>query len=165
MYKYSIVIYLTMSLMLTGCGFQLRGNIDLPSDLKQVSVVSNKYSDLVKNLNQRFSNNNIQVVDKSDKDLYRVKIVSETFNRRQLSINISGRVNEYELIYNIIYQISSPNEKAKEEAMSLYRDYSFDENNIMGNTDREAQIKKEMTSNAASLIFTKLIAKIKNQGL
>ena len=151
-----------MSLMLTGCGFQLRGNIDLPSDLKQVSVVSNKYSDLVKNLNQRFSNNNIQVVDKSDKDLYRVKIVSETFNRRQLSINISGRVNEYELIYNIIYQISSPNEKAKEEAMSLYRDYSFDENNIMGNTDREAQIKKEMTSNAASLIFTKLIAKIKN---
>ncbi len=49
--------------------------------------------------------------------------------------------------------------------MSLYRDYSFDENNIMGNTDREAQIKKEMTSNAASLIFTKLIAKIKNQGL
>ncbi len=153
-----------MSLMLTGCGFQLRGNIDLPSDLKQVSVVSNKYSDLVKNLNQRFSNNNIQVVDKSDKDLYRVKIVSETFNRRQLSINISGRVNEYELIYNIIYQISSPNEKAKEEAMSLYRDYSFDENNIMGNTDREAQIKKEMTSNAASLIFTKLIAKIKNQG-
>jgi len=165
MYKYSIVIYLIMSLMLTGCGFQLRGNIDLPSDLKQVSVVSNKYSDLVKNLNQRFSNNNIQVVDKSDKDLYRVKIVSETFNRRQLSINISGRVNEYELIYNIIYQISSPNEKAKEEAMSLYRDYSFDENNIMGNTDREAQIKKEMTSNAASLIFTKLIAKIKNQGL
>jgi len=162
MYKYSIVIYLIMSLMLTGCGFQLRGNIDLPSDLKQVSVVSNKYSDLVKNLNQRFSNNNIQVVDKSDKDLYRVKIVSETFNRRQLSINISGRVNEYELIYNIIYQISSPNEKAKEEAMSLYRDYSFDENNIMGNTDREAQIKKEMTSNAASLIFTKLIAKIKN---
>ena len=154
-----------MSMMLTGCGFQLRGNIDLPSDLKQVSVVSNKYSDLVKNLNQRFSNNNIQVVDKSDKDLYRVKIVSETFNRRQLSINISGRVNEYELIYNIIYQISSPNEKAKEEAMSLYRDYSFDENNIMGNTDREAQIKKEMTSNAASLIFTKLIAKIKNQGL
>ena len=154
-----------MSLMLTGCGFQLRGNIDLPSDLKQVSVVSNKYSDLVKNLNQRFSNNNIQVVDKSDKDLYRVKIVSETFNRRQLSINISGRVNEYELIYNIIYQISSPNEKAKEEAMSLYRDYSFDENNIMGNTDREEKNKKEMTSNAASLIFTKLIAKIKNQGL
>ena len=149
-------------MLLSGCGYQLRGNIDLPSDLKQVSVVSQKYSDLVRNISQRFSNSDIKVVNKSDRDLYRVKIVSEVFNRRQLSINISGRVNEYELIYNVTYQISGQDEKSKEETLSLYRDYSFDENNIMGNADREAQIKKEMTSNAASLIFTKLIARIKN---
>ena len=165
MFKYSTITYLIIAVLLSGCGYQLRGNIDLPSDLKQVSVVSQKYSDLVRNISQRFSNSDIKVVNKSDRDLYRVKIVSEVFNRRQLSINISGRVNEYELIYNVTYQISGPDEKSKEETLSLYRDYSFDENNIMGNADREAQIKKEMTSNAASLIFTKLIAKIKNQGL
>ena len=165
MYKYSISTYLAISLLISGCGFQLRGNIDLPSDLKQISVVSETYSDLVKNLNQSLLNSDIQVVDKSDKNLYRVKIISEIFNRRQLSINISGRVNEYELIYNVIYQISSPDEKSKQETLSLYRDYSFDENNIMGNTDREAQIKREMISNAASLIFTKLIARIKNRDL
>ena len=165
MYKYSTITYLIIAVLLSGCGYQLRGNIDLPSDLKQVSVVSQKYSDLVRNISQRFSNSDIKVVNKADRDLYRVKIVSEVFNRRQLSINISGRVNEYELIYNVTYQISGPDEKSKEETLSLYRDYSFDENNIMGNADREAQIKKEMTSNAASLIFTKLIAKIKNQGL
>ena len=162
MFKYSTITYLIIAMLLSGCGYQLRGNIDLPSDLKQVSVVSQKYSDLVRNISQRFSNSDIKVVNKSDRDLYRVKIVSEVFNRRQLSINISGRVNEYELIYNVTYQISGPDEKSKEETLSLYRDYSFDENNIMGNADREAQIKKEMTSNAASLIFTKLIARIKN---
>ena len=162
MFKYSTITYLIIAILLSGCGYQLRGNIDLPSDLKQVSVVSQKYSDLVRNISQRFSNSDIKVVNKSDRDLYRVKIVSEVFNRRQLSINISGRVNEYELIYNVTYQISGPDEKSKEETLSLYRDYSFDENNIMGNADREAQIKKEMTSNAASLIFTKLIARIKN---
>ena len=162
MYKYSTITYLIIAVLLSGCGYQLRGNIDLPSDLKQVSVVSQKYSDLVRNISQRFSNSDIKVVNKADRDLYRVKIVSEVFNRRQLSINISGRVNEYELIYNVTYQISGPDEKSKEETLTLYRDYSFDENNIMGNADREAQIKKEMTSNAASLIFTKLIARIKN---
>ncbi len=162
MFKYSTITYLIIAVLLSGCGYQLRGNIDLPSDLKQVSVVSQKYSDLVRNISQRFSNSDIKVVNKSDRNLYRVKIVSEVFNRRQLSINISGRVNEYELIYNVTYQISGPDEKSKEETLSLYRDYSFDENNIMGNADREAQIKKEMTSNAASLIFTKLIARIKN---
>ncbi len=165
MYKYSITTYLTISLLISGCGFQLRGNIDLPSELKQIAVVSENYSDLVNNLNQSLSNSDIQVVNKSDKSLYRVKIISEVFNRRQLSINISGRVNEYELIYNVTYQISSPDEKSKQETLSLYRDYSFDENNIMGNTDREAQIRREMVSNAASLIFTKLIARIKNTDL
>ena len=165
MYKYSITTYLIISLLISGCGFQLRGNIDLPSELKQIAVVSENYSDLVNNLNQSLSNSDIQVVNKSDKNLYRVKIISEVFNRRQLSINISGRVNEYELIYNVTYQISSPDEKSKQETLSLYRDYSFDENNIMGNTDREAQIRREMVSNAASLIFTKLITRVKNTDL
>ena len=165
MYKYSITTYLIISLLISGCGFQLRGNIDLPSELKQIAVVSENYSDLVNNLNQSLSNSDIQVVNKSDKNLYRVKIISEVFNRRQLSINISGRVNEYELIYNVTYQISSPDKKSKQETFSLYRDYSFDENNIMGNTDREAQIRREMVSNAASLIFTKLITRIKNTDL
>ena len=122
MYKYSTITYLIIAVLLSGCGYQLRGNIDLPSDLKQVSVVSQKYSDLVRNISQRFSNSDIKVVNKADRDLYRVKIVSEVFNRRQLSINISGRVNEYELIYNVTYQISGPDEKSKEETLTLYRD-------------------------------------------
>ena len=163
MNKYTIILFLALSSILSSCGFQLRGSIDMPSDLTKISVVSENYSELVKNLNQTLSNSNIQVVNELDRDLYRVKIISETFNRRQLSISISGRVNEYEIIYNVTYQISSPNEKSKEETLSLYRDYSFDEDNIMGNTDREAQIKKEMVSNAASLLFTKFIAKIKNR--
>ena len=165
MNKYSIILLLAISFTLNSCGFQLRGSIDMPSNLTKISVASDNYSELVKNLSQTLSNSNIQVVNESDRDLYRVKIISETFNRRQLSISISGRVNEYEIIYNVAYQISSPNEKSKEETLSLYRDYSFDEDNIMGNTDREAQIKKEMISNAASLVFTKLIAKIKNRDL
>ena len=157
MNKYTIILLLAISFILNSCGFQLRGSIDMPSNLTKISVVSDNYSELVKNLSQTLSNSNIQVVNESDRDLYRVKIISETFNRRQLSISISGRVNEYEIIYNVVYQISIPNEKSKEETLSLYRDYSFDEDNIMGNTDREAQIKKEMISNAASLIFTKLL--------
>ena len=102
------------------------------------------------------------IVSNADKDLNRIIVVSETFNRRQLSINISGRVNEYELIYKVVFQISTPNSKSSNEEIILYRDYSFDEDNIMGNTDREEQIRKEMVSTASSLIYNKFIAKISN---
>ena len=44
------------------------------------------------------------------------------------------------------------------DRVTLYRDYSFDENNVMGNSDREDDIKKGMISTASTLIFNKLIA-------
>lgn len=163
-YKRNIFLTVLLGglLSLSSCGFTLRGNFDFPSDIKKISVSSNEYSNLVETLNMSFQNEDIMIVSNADKDLNRIIVVSETFNRRQLSINISGRVNEYELIYKVVFQISTPNSKSSNEEIILYRDYSFDEDNIMGNTDREEKIRKEMVSTASSLIYNKFIAKISN---
>ena len=48
--------------------------------------------------------------------------------------------------------------KSDVETITLYRDYSFDENNIMGNSDREQQIRKEMVATSAALIYNRLNA-------
>ena len=56
-----------------------------------------------------------------------------------------------------------PNKKSIKDRVTLYRDYSFDENNVMGNSDREGDIKKGMMSTASTLIFNKLIASTKKQ--
>ena len=71
---------------------------------------------------------------------------------------MSGRVNEYEIIYSVDFNINAPSEIGTVENITLYRDYSFDENQVMGNTDREDSIKKEMISTAATLIINKLVA-------
>ena len=55
----------------------------------------------------------------------------------------------------------APSKKSIKDRIILYRDYSFDENNVMGNTDREGDIKKGMMSTASTLIFNKLIASAK----
>ena len=138
--------------LLTAC------SLNLPSSLNQISVYSNTYSQLVNAINDTLINAEIKVTNSNEKNLYRIVILSEKFNRRQLSMSISGRVNEYELIYDIKYEINLPNEKNLTDTMTLYRDYSFDENNVMGNSDREDYIKKEMISTAATLIFNKLRA-------
>ena len=147
--------------VLTACGYSLRGSLNLPSSLNQISVYSNTYSQLVNAINDTLINAEIKVTNSNEKNLYRIVILSEKFNRRQLSMSISGRVNEYELIYDIKYEINLPNEKNLTDTMTLYRDYSFDENNVMGNSDREDYIKKEMISTAATLIFNKLRAAAK----
>ena len=155
--KLNIILISTL-LILSSCGYSMRGSINIPSSIKSVSVVSNKYSELVNILNESLMSSNIEAsISKSD-NIYRIIIVSEDFNRRQLSINVSGRVNEYELIYDVYFELKAPNKKSIKDRVTLYRDYSFDENNVMGNSDREGDIKKGMMSTASTLIFNKLIA-------
>ena len=154
------IYHLILSLALVSCGYSMRGNINLPDDISTVSLTSESYSPLLILITENLNNSNIAVTDSKNKDLYRINILSESFKRRQLSINASGRVNEYEIIYDLSFEINPPNLKSDVETITLYRDYSFDENNIMGNLDREEQIQKEMVATSASLIYNRLHALI-----
>jgi len=152
-------LILTFTLIgITSCGYTLRGNLVLNESIKEISVYSNEYSQLSNSINILLTNNNIKTSGQRNSSNYRIQIFSENFNRRQLSVNLSGRVNEYEIIYSIDFNISAPSEIGTVENITLYRDYSFDENQVMGNTDREDSIKKEMISTAATLIINKLVA-------
>ena len=155
------IILISALLILSSCGYSMRGSISIPSSIESVSVTSNGYSELVNILNSSLVSSNIETsISKSD-DIYGIVILSESFDRRQLSINVAGRVNEYELIYNVNFELRAPSKKSIKDRIILYRDYSFDENNVMGNTDREGDIKKEMMSVVSKLIFNKLIASAK----
>lgn len=147
-----------MMSLITSCGYSMRGGLNLPASLEKISVYSDSYSDLVNSINSTLQNSGITVTSSNSKHLYRIVVISEELNRRQLSMNITGRVNEYELIYEVKYEINSPNEKNLSDSIILYRDYSFDENHVMGNSDREDDIHKEMISTASTLIFNKLRA-------
>ena len=157
------IILISALLVISSCGYSMRGAINIPSSIKSVSVISKNYSELVNILNSSLASSNIGISTSKAKDTYRIVILSERFDRRQLSINISGRVNEYELIYNVNFELKVPNKEPVQDKITLYRDYSFDENNVMGNSDREDYIKKGMTSTVSTLIFNKFIASTKNQ--
>jgi len=156
------LLLIPIILIIASCGYTLRGSINVPNNITEISVSSEEYSPIVNSINKILVSNNIEVTSSKNKSLNRIIIVSERFDRRQLSMNITGRVNEYEIIYTVNFQINSPLEKSSTDSITLYRDYSFDENNIMGNSDREEYIQNQMMSTASTLIFHKLIAKINN---
>ena len=160
--NYLKISILFLSLILSSCGYSMRGSLSIPSYIKSVSVISGEYSELVNTLNSSLVSSGIQLSTSQKDDIYRINILKEKFDRRQLSINISGRVNEYELIYSVDFELQMPEQKPIRDRITLYRDYSFDENNVMGNSDREDYIKKGMMSTASTLIFNKLKA-LKNK--
>ena len=155
--SFTLVAIISMA-FISACGYSLRGSLDLPSSLNHMSIYSDNYSELVNSINETLISSGIRVTNSNNQTLDRILILSETFNRRQLTMSVAGRVNEYELIYDIKYEISLLNKKTLSDSITLYRDYSFDENNVMGNSDRENYIKQEMRSTATTLIFNKLKA-------
>ena len=157
------IIIISILLTLSACGYSMRGSINIPSSIKSISVTSGQYSELVDILNSSLNSSNIKSSISVDDNMYRIVILSETFNRRQLSINSAGRVNEYELIYSVNFELKIPNKKSIKDRIILYRDYSFDENNVMGNSDRESDIQKGMMFTVSTLIFNKLIALTKKE--
>ena len=157
---YKKILLIPLFFLITSCGYTLRGSANIPDNITEISVSSEKYSPIVNSINKILTSNNIKITNSKDKNLNRVIILSEKFDRRQLSMSITGRVNEYELIYTVNFQINPPLEKSSTDSIVLYRDYSFDENNIMGNSDRETYIQDQMISTASTLIFQKLVAKI-----
>ena len=92
-------------------------------------------------------------------ELYRELIVKTTREKAWDFIKDPANLNKI-TPNDLSFEISPPNMKSDLETITLYRDYSFDENNIMGNSDREEQIKKEMVATSASLIYNRLNALI-----
>tara|TARA_B110000967_G_C18558508_1_gene398942 strand:+ start:21 stop:506 length:486 start_codon:yes stop_codon:yes gene_type:complete len=157
------IIIISILLTLSACGYSMRGSINISPSIKSISITSSQYSELVDILNSSLNSSNIKSSISVDDNMYRIVILSETFNRRQLSINSAGRVNEYELIYSVNFELKIPNKKSIKDRIILYRDYSFDENNVMGNSDRESDIQKGMMFTVSALIFNKLIALTKKE--
>ena len=81
--KLNIMLISTL-LVLSSCGYSMRGAISIPSSIKSVSIVSSEYSELVNILNSSLVSSNIGTSTSKDNDIHGIVILSEAFNRRQL---------------------------------------------------------------------------------
>ena len=76
--KFNIIL-ISILLVLSSCGYSMRGAINVPSSVKSVSVMSNYYSELVNILNESLISSNIDAsISKSD-NIHRITILSEKY--------------------------------------------------------------------------------------
>ena len=84
----SIFVIFTIS----SCGYQLRGSINIEG-LENVNIISDRKNNITTILQQKLSP---YQQDNSNKSEYpSIRILSIDIKKRQLSVNSSGRVDEY----------------------------------------------------------------------
>ncbi|MAA96634.1 MULTISPECIES: LPS assembly lipoprotein LptE [unclassified Arsukibacterium] len=148
-------IVIALAFMLSSCGFHLRGNLPL-SQFPAIYVQSEAHSQLAELLNQRLRQNSVQLLDSMQADAPTIQLVSDTLERRTLSLFPSGQVAEYELIYKVSYYLIMPGSEAAFNQFELYRDYQDDPNQALAKARELDLLLSELRQQAANRIIRQL---------
>ena len=146
---------LVVTLIITSCGYQLRGSINVDG-LENIVIISNGHTSISRMLTQKLSSSVIS--QSQDYDTYPVvKINSISSQKRQLSVNSSGRVDEYEIIKSLDYEIIISENDSVKGTLNASGSYDFNESRMQATSEQEL-----ITNTAIDKVLTrKVIQKLR----
>lgn len=154
--KYLLFTLLVLSL--TACGFKLRyQTAAMPFDRIYIAA-ENAQSGLVKRLKKRLQQQQIQLADQTQEADVTLRILNEQIDKRILSLAGSGRVNEFILQYTVEIRAFDAQQNIWIEAdeLSLQRDFSYDDDNILAKQSEEAFLIDAMQKDMVHQILQRL---------
>ncbi|KAF3977146.1 MAG: hypothetical protein HFP77_08290 [Methylococcales symbiont of Iophon sp. n. MRB-2018] len=140
-----ITLLLTTLFFITACGYHLRGNLDLPDALKQIYITgaSTQLRDMLKKTLR--SSDVTLATNASDAGIV-IQVEKEKMRRHVVSLNSSGRSNEYELYYvlNFLLLDSDGKPLSDVQLIEITRDYFNDQEELLAKNNEEKMIKDEI---------------------
>ena len=155
------ILLLILVLALTACGFQLRGSNLGSLKNSHIYIKSGGANQLASQIKKQLEFAEIPVVQDLDKADYIIEVGNETFKRSVLSVSAqTGKVEEYEVTYNASLSVTGPdgNFLLKDEPVTAQRDFTFDEDSVLGKFDEESELREEITRYAADTVLRRLQA-------
>jgi LPS-assembly lipoprotein len=144
-------------LLLGGCGFTLRGTVDLPAALQTMQLESPAPdSELVREVRRMLRNNDVTLTEEPVATTYRLGIGSEQSSERVLSVNANARAGEYELTSSVAVQLRRGTEVLGPETLSVSRVYLTDPENAVAKNEEAELIRTEMRRELAQQILRRL---------
>ena len=156
-----LLIGLAVCLLLSACGFHLRG-AQVSSKYSAIMVRGgNPYGELVPELRPALRGVGVQVVESPEQAQAIINIQREAVDRQVLAVGSTGKVREYGLSLNIDFEVTAPKGQVLLPRQTVYttRDYSFDPTKVLGMADEETQLRQEMIRDAAQQMLWRLRAK------
>ncbi len=154
----AIIALLISSLVLSGCGFKLRGKITVPENLRVIHLIGEDI-ELLEEIEKglRFSDivisdtvANAAVLDLSD----------TLYERTTNTTNSTGQTTSYILDYDVEFELFDPDgEEIKSDFINETRTFFYDPTEILV-AEREEEFLKEDMQKAISQRILRLLSKI-----
>ena len=143
--------------VLSGCGFKLRGDQQLPAGVDIVRLsASTAHMPLQRELEKQlvlfkipFSVEQSPVKQPATLD---IRLEGDSLNRRLLSLFPTGQVAEYELILTVSYRIAFPGKAPQQVEFEVTREYQDDPDAILAKSRELQLVLTEMRKQASERI-------------
>lgn len=149
---------LGLLLLLGGCGFQLRGEADLPQEMSKTQiVVDDQYSTLARRVMTMLQQNGVQFVDGAQATAI-LEIPENRVVTNVLTIGNNARVQEYRISHTVKFRLidAEGNEMLPMQTLVQTREISFDEQAILATSREQEYLKEDLAENLARLLVTRL---------
>ena len=144
---------LGLILVISACGFQLRGNIQANFDSISISGGTSSFN---KTLQRKFRQAGITIKSASEAEKI-VQIIKNDFDKTILTLTGTGLVSEYQLDYTVSYRF-----KSKDGPWNLpltieaSRTYTYDDSDILAKDEEEKRLLSGMEDQIIKTMATQI---------
>ncbi|HFD92114.1 MAG TPA: hypothetical protein ENJ22_02355 [Gammaproteobacteria bacterium] len=141
---------LVLGAILQGCGYHLKGSTQTLSSLPPTLVKGDESTALNGEVRQVLRNMKTPVVDDVSQAVLVINLSPEKKERRILSVNASGRAEEYELIYSFVYDVTDAKGKVlvNSQVIRQILAIQFDETQVNSIVSESEQLYDDMRRSA-----------------
>ncbi len=145
-----------IALLLSACGYHLRGAFELPAGLKNIFLEGGS-APLQAQFKKAMDLSSIPIADSAEVAGIVIRIYDEKSERRVLSLAATGVANDFELDYRMEYEIVDAKDTLllARQPLEIKREYYNDQLAVIAKESEETTIKNEMYLQAVRTIVNR----------
>ncbi len=143
----ALLCFSLIGLTVTGCGFHLRGPVQLAPALQQMYLqTSDPYGPLARGLTQFLKSSRVHLVSSPNQAKTILKIIKEDTGQQLLSVGGTQQTRQYNLILTVTFQITAPNgtELIPAQTVSETRTIPIQSNQTLAGSNEANNLYRQM---------------------
>ncbi len=150
-----------LALCLSACGFHLRGMIDVPAWLNDISLITEDGDkELAILISSQLEANKIKIIHDPAQAQYWLIIHQSNLRQQIVSIGASTNPRQYQLILTVSFSLQTVKGKIIKATRDVVvtRQLTVNNDRILGSNEEEAILVDEMRRDAAIQILNRILA-------
>jgi LPS-assembly lipoprotein len=155
-----VVAWLGAALMMSGCGFKLRGEVEVPADLNPIFIQPGGGSPVAQAIRDRLRGTQVRLAANAKDAKLVLRILGEARSSRVVAVNRSGKVLSFELYYRVTFDAQGPDgkERLSRQQIDLVRGFDNPDTEVLGKQLEGELIYQDMIDDAADRVLIRLRA-------